>query len=204
MSRPRGLVLVAALLVLAACSQPEDSQSERDQPERSTPTPTGSTTRNPPADPRWVFFTDDRRRHASPWFPGRWRVMIPYGCTPAPYYSPDPSCSDGQGFHHGIDVAMPCGTPLLAGRPARVLDNDALGPAYGDDPVLLRVDGMDVVIGHTRRVLVSPGDRIAAGQRFALAGASGAPDGCHLHFEVRRPGGGVSDAVDPARLLGLH
>lgn len=130
--------------------------------------------------------------------------MIGFGCTDAPYYSPDPSCSDGNGFHHGIDVAMPCGTPLRAGRPATVLDNGALGTAYGDHPVLLRVDGFDVVIGHTRKVFVEVGDRIARGARFALASDAGAPDGCHLHFEVRRPGTGVSGAVDPRELLGLH
>jgi murein DD-endopeptidase MepM/ murein hydrolase activator NlpD len=130
--------------------------------------------------------------------------MIPFGCTPAPYYSPDPSCPDGQGFHHGIDVAIPCGTPLLAGRSATVLDHGALDPAYGDNPVLLRVAGRDVVIGHTRRVFVAPGDRVKPGEVFARVSDRGAPDGCHLHFEVRRPGGGVSDAVDPAPLLALR
>jgi len=40
-------------------------------------------------------------------------------------------------------------------------------------------------------------------KRIALASDSNAPDGCHLHFEVRTQGGGVSDAVDPARLLQL-
>jgi murein DD-endopeptidase MepM/ murein hydrolase activator NlpD len=170
--------------------------------------PPASSTRTPrpgrPADPRWRFFIEDRTKHASPWFPGRHPVMIPFGCTPAPYYSPDPSCPDGQGFHHGIDVAIPCGTPLRAGRAATVLDHGALGPAYGDNPVLLRVSGQDVVIGHTRRVLVTPGDRVAAGRVFARVSDRGAPDGCHLHFEVRRPGGGVSAAVDPAPLLALR
>jgi murein DD-endopeptidase MepM/ murein hydrolase activator NlpD len=221
----RDLLLVVALLVPSACSAPEDHRtveqpasspassssatsatrpSPTDEATEPAPAPTRTRRGTPPADPRWAFFTDDRRRLGSPWFAGRWRVMIPYGCTPAPYYSPDPSCPDGQGFHHGIDLAMPCGTPLRAGRPARVLDNGTLGPAYGDDPVLLRVDGLDVVVGHTRRVLAVPGERLGEGQRFGLAGDSGAPDGCHLHFEVRRAGGGVGDAVDPAGLLGLR
>jgi murein DD-endopeptidase MepM/ murein hydrolase activator NlpD len=130
--------------------------------------------------------------------------MIPFGCTPAPYYDPDPECPEGQGFHHGIDVAMPCGTPLLARRAADVLDNAGLGSAYGVDPVLLRVAGQDVVIGHTTRVLVEPGEQVAAGERFALAGDSGAPDGCHLHFEVRPAGGSYLEAVDPSALLALR
>jgi murein DD-endopeptidase MepM/ murein hydrolase activator NlpD len=127
----------------------------------------------------------------------------PVRCTPAPYYDPDPSCPDGQGFHHGNDVAIPCGTELYAGRRARVLTNDALGPAYGENPVLLRVSGRDVVIGHTRRVFVRVGDRLVAGDRFALVGDSAASDGCHLHFEVRPAGAGYLDAVDPLPLLDL-
>ena len=227
-----GPVLVAALGLVAGCSSVSDepaapspqaapspsastspsaspsAASTGPSPAGSSPVPTVTTSDSPlaarPADPRWRFFSSDRRRHTSPWYPGPARVMSPFGCTPAPYYSPDTSCPDGQGFHHGIDVALPCGTPLRAGRAAIVLDHDALGPAYGVNPVLLRVDGYDVVIGHTRRVPVEPGDRVRQGAEFARVSDSGAPDGCHLHFEVRRPGGGVSAAVDPAALLGLR
>lgn len=221
------LLAAALLVVLAGCtsedsSPPEPSAQVSPAPSEAgttTPAATESPTESPtatrtptwaaatpsrPADPRWRFFSADRRRHSSPWFPGRHRIMIPFGCTPAPYYSPDPSCADGHGFHHGIDVAIPCGTPLRAGGAATVLDPRALGPAYGDNPVLLRVEGRDVVIGHTRRVFVRPGGRVPRGEVFARVSDNGAPDGCHLHFEVRRPGGGVSDAVDPAPLLGLR
>ena len=132
--------------------------------------------------------------------------MIPYGCTPAPYYDPDPSCPGRQGFHHGIDIAMPCGTPLLSAVAGQVLDPGSPGTpgaAYGERPFRIRSGGYDVLIGHARRVLVRPGDRVRPGQRIALASDSAAPDGCHLHFEVRRSGGGVSAAVDPAPLLRL-
>ena len=168
---------------------------------RQSPTATRTSR---PADPRWRFFTDDRTRWTSAWFAGEHRVMIPFGCTPAPYYDPDPGCSDGRGFHHGVDVAIPCGVPLRAGHPALVLDHAALGPAYGTNPVLLRVGGQDVVIGHTTRVYVEPGDRLARGDVFARVGDSGAPDGCHLHFEVRPADGDYTTAVDPLPLLGLQ
>ena len=135
--------------------------------------------------------------------------MIGYGCTPAPYYSPDPRC-DGQGFHHGIDVALPCGTPLLSGVRARVVvpAPGTVGPAYGDRPLLLRtvVDGepTDVLVAHARRVLTRPGEQVQPGDRVATAGASGAPDGCHLHLEVRSAGGDVTSARDPAPVLQLR
>ncbi len=157
------------------------------------------------ADPRWVFYAKDKARYESPWFKGTHRIMVPYGCSAAPYYSPDPRCRDRRGFHHGIDLAMACGTPLYAGRAFRVVSNRSLGPAYGEHPLRLRNRklGWDVVIGHARRVYVREGQVVRRGTMFARASDSGAPDGCHLHFEQRAVGGGLSTAVRPRALLAL-
>ena len=89
-------------------------------------------------DPRWVFYTKDQTHYTSPWFKGAHRIMVPFGCTRAPYYSSDPRCRDDRGFHHGLDIAMRCGTPLYAAVRMRAIRTDSLGPAYGDNPVLLR------------------------------------------------------------------
>ena len=131
--------------------------------------------------------------------------MIGFGCTRAPYFSPDSRCAKQRGFHHGIDVAMRCGVRLLSPRWGWVVSNDSLGPAYGRNPVLIRNHrvGYDVVIGHTRRVFVHPGDRIRPGTLLARASDSGAPDGCHLHFEQRAVRGGLDTAVRPRPLLAL-
>ena len=156
-------------------------------------------------DPRWVFYTQDTTRYTSPWFAGSHRIMVPFGCTSAPYYSPDPRCSDDHGFHHGLDIAMRCGTPLYAGIRLRVVSHDTLGPAYGDNPVLLRSrrHHLDLVIGHTQRVYVQEGDVVRRGTMFARANDQGAPDGCHLHFEQRAVRGDLSTAVWPRPLLHL-
>ncbi len=156
-------------------------------------------------DPRWVFYSKDKTYYTSPWFQGAHRIMVPFGCTTAPYYSPDPRCLDDRGFHHGIDIAMPCGTPLYAAVRLRVVAHDSLGPAYGDNPVLLRnrKRGFDLVIGHTHKVYVQPGAMVKRGTMFARANDRGAPDGCHLHFERRAVGGGLSTAVKPRELLAL-
>jgi len=132
--------------------------------------------------------------------------MIGYGCNASPWYAHDPRCPGRHGFHHGIDVAMPCGTPLLSAVDGVVLSPSspgAPGSAYGVHPFRIRTGDHDVLIGHTVRVFVRPGEHVHPGQRIALAGDSGAPDGCHLHFEVRRAGGGLSTATDPAPLLQL-
>lgn len=170
----------------------------------------GTLSATPPAtaepDPDWVFYSKDKTRYRSPWYAGRHRVMIPFGCTRAPYYAPDPRCQKQRGFHHGIDVALPCGTRLTAGRRAWVASPSGLGSAYGEHPLLLRNfrDDWDLVLGHARRVFVEPGDRVRRGQVIARASDSGAPDGCHLHFEQRAVKGGLSTAVKPRRLLHLR
>jgi murein DD-endopeptidase MepM/ murein hydrolase activator NlpD len=159
-----------------------------------------------PPDPRWEFYVKDKHRYDSPWYDRAHRIMINFGCTRAPYYSPDSRCRQHWGFHHGIDIAMPCGTKLRAGRRAWVVSNSSLGSAYGVNPIRLRNfrRGWDVVIGHTERVFVEPGDRVRRGMVIARANDSAAPDGCHLHFEKRALRGGLESAVKPRQLLGLR
>ena len=137
--------------------------------------------------------------------------MIPFGCTAAPYYSPDSRCDDDRGFHHGIDVALPCGTPIRAGVAGTVVDPSrpgSPGAAYGSKAFRLRVatdaGPVDVLIAHARAVKVRPGERVRRGEVIAETGDLGAPDGCHLHFEQRATDGGLSTATDPALLLALR
>ena len=154
------------------------------------------------------FWVTDTHRYTSPWYGGAHRKMIGYGCTRAPYYDPDPRCAHDRGFHHGLDIAMPCGTRLFAGFRGWVVapsSAGSLGPAYGSQAFRIRNHrrDVDVVIGHARRVYVEPGDRVRKGQLIAHASDAGAPDGCHLHFEVRLLGGGYQDALRPHEFLSL-
>lgn len=155
------------------------------------------------------FWVKDEHRYASPWYAGAHRKRVNFGCTRAPYYNPHPSCRRGRGFHHGLDIAMPCGTRLFAGFRGRVVapgSSGALGSAYGQKAFRIRNfrKDVDVVIGHVRRVYVEPGDRIRRGRLIARAGKLGAPDGCHLHFEVRPIGGGYTTAIKPHGYIRLH
>ena len=152
------------------------------------------------------FWVRDKHRYRSPWYDGKRRKMINFGCTRAPYYDPSPRCRGGRGFHHGLDIAMPCRTRLYAGLNGRVFSPSAagsLGSAYG--PWAFRIRNRhfdrDFVIGHVRKVFVRPGDRVTRGQLIARASDAGAPDGCHLHFEARPIGGSYSSAVRPTPLL---
>ncbi len=155
------------------------------------------------------FYVHDKHHYTSRWYAGAHRKMVPYGCTRAPYYPPSSRCRKDRGFHHGLDIAMPCGTRLfagLAGWVVRPSSAGSLGSAYGRHAFRLRNHrrDVDVVIGHVRTVYVSPGDRVRRGQRIARASDAGAPDGCHLHFEVRPARAGYTEAIRPGRYLGLQ
>ena len=213
-----GALGLVALVLVAACShdpQPDGTPPASPVPQRTkasvtvSPSPAheAATPDAPRPDPRWRFFTPDRRPRTSPWFAGAHPVMIGYGCTVAPYYSHDRRCPGRQGFHHGIDVAMPCGTRLFSAVRGTVVDPasaGAPGAAYGPYAFRVRTGAFDVLVGHVRKVYVDPGDPVRPGQLVARANDQGAPDGCHLHFEVRRAGSGLSGTVDPAPYLRLR
>jgi len=175
------------------------TSSPRTRPSTTTPTPTTTAPTYPedPVDPRWRFFTADRTRYTSAWFAGAHRVMIGFGCTIAPYYAHDPRCPGKQGFHHGIDVAMPCGTPLRSAVRGVVLDPSASGSpgaAYGERPFRIRTADRDVLIGHARRIFVQPGDRRWTAEPFERAG--------HRQRPARQRGGRAAlaaHAIDAGR-----
>ena len=233
MTRGLVLVLVLAGLVLSGCVTAEESTNTRadergavsgyavdcrrtagcDRPRREATTAAiGGTSAAPAVSAQPVrrrFWVRDRRHYRSPWYAGVHRRMISFGCTPAPYYSPDPRCAHRNGFHHGLDIAMPCGTRLFSALRGRVVDPQsagALGPSYGANAFRIRNRRfhVDIVFGHTRRVFVRPGELVRRGEPIARASDMGAPDGCHLHFEVRPPRAGYQQAVNPRERLRLR
>ncbi|MGR6320208.1 peptidoglycan DD-metalloendopeptidase family protein [Micromonospora soli] len=98
--------------------------------------------------------------------------------------------------HPGVDLAAPAGTPIVAAMDGRVTRAGWYG-GYGNYTCIDhgRADGqrLSTCYGHQSRLLVSPGQRVRAGQVIGLVGSTGASTGPHLHFEVRLGG----RAVDP-------
>jgi murein DD-endopeptidase MepM/ murein hydrolase activator NlpD len=203
-----GLVLGAAILVGtpgAQASRPVESSAAAPTQSVDLSTPAGAAT----PDKIRRFWVKDKHFYRSRWYDGHHRKMIAFGCTKAPYYDPSPLCPGHLGFHHGLDLAMKCGTRLFAGLRGTVVRPDApgsLGSAYG--PYAFRVRNhrldLDFVIGHVKKVYVTPGDHVVRGELIARASDQAAPDGCHLHFEARPQGTSYDRAVKPNHYLHLR
>jgi murein DD-endopeptidase MepM/ murein hydrolase activator NlpD len=96
------------------------------------------------------------------------------------------------GFHAGVDIAAPIGTPILAAAEGTVI---AAGPAQGYG-LWIRIDhggGVITTYGHNNRNLVTIGQTVHAGAPIAEVGNRGDSTGPHLHFGVEVSG----QAVDP-------
>lgn len=94
--------------------------------------------------------------------------------------------------HHGIDLAAPPATPVVAAEAGTVAH---VGPiqGFGNVVALDHGDSLTTVYAHLdETVIVSVGEPVSKGSAIGRVGADG-----YLHFEIRRE----RDAVDPALLF---
>lgn len=103
---------------------------------------------------------------------------------------------DARGFHPGIDIAAPTGTPVRAAA-AGTVSYAAWDPEYGYLVVVDHGMGLETHYGHNSRLSVAAGDRVERGQLVAAVGSTGRSTAPHLHFEIRKDG----VAVDPRHYL---
>jgi murein DD-endopeptidase MepM/ murein hydrolase activator NlpD len=94
------------------------------------------------------------------------------------------------GFHTGIDIPAPEGTPVRAVAAGEVIFAD-VALDYGN---LVRIDhgGFQTLYAHLADMWVQAGERVEAGQVIGTVGSTGVSLGPHLHFEWRVDGGPVS------------
>ena len=86
-------------------------------------------------------------------------------------------------YHKGIDWAIPTGTAVMASS-AGTVAKAGWGSGYGYVVYINHADGRQTRYGHLSKVLVSPGQTVAQGQKIALSGNTGVSTGPHLHFEI--------------------
>lgn len=127
---------------------------------------------------------------ANPASPSTWLMGQPYGNTTGAYNFGTAWYSAGQGLHFGIDISMPCGTPVIAVGDGEVIYTDNLAFGAGPHNLILRHPQANVttLYGHLlERPTVQQFEPVKQGD---IVGYSGDPDvTCdsrpHLHLEVR-------------------
>lgn len=117
----------------------------------------------------------------------------------------NPSSGYGLGYHTGVDITRPAGTPVKAVSAATVVHSGYgyAGAAYGLHVVLRLADGHYALYGHLSASTVSAGQSVAAGQMIGNVGSTGNSSGPHLHFEIRNSPNQYSAGVfqDPIAFL---
>jgi lipoprotein NlpD len=91
----------------------------------------------------------------------------------------------GSGFHDGLDIAAPEGTPIRSVEHGEVIYSDQLR-GYGNMVIVRHSGGIVSVYAHNQVNLVREGQHVARGEVIARVGSTGRVTGPHLHFEIRK------------------
>lgn len=99
-------------------------------------------------------------------------------------------------LHAGIDFQANTGQEVVSTGAGTVVGAEFSG-GYGNMVEIDHGHGIMTRYGHLSRMLVSRGDKVAAGDVIGRAGSTGRSTGPHVHYEVRRDG----STIDPMHFL---
>jgi hypothetical protein len=122
--------------------------------------------------------------------PSTWLLVQPYGNTTGAFNYGAAWYSAGQGLHFGIDIGMPCRTPVVAIGDAEVIYVDNLTFGAGPHNLILRHNDAGVTTLYGHLIERPPVQQYQTVKQGDVVGFSGDPDlTCdsrpHLHLEVR-------------------
>ncbi len=89
-----------------------------------------------------------------------------------------------SGFHRGIDISAPLGTPVIATNSGVV----ALAEKFTLEGNLIIIDhgtGIFSIYAHLDRIKVKEGQKVRKGEVIGTVGMSGRATGPHLHFGIK-------------------
>lgn len=94
--------------------------------------------------------------------------------------------------HHGIDIAVADGTPIVASADGTVV-TATYSASAGNHVMIYHGDSLYTVYMHASRLAVSEGNEVKQGAVIAYVGSTGVSTGAHLHFGISING----EYVDP-------
>ncbi|MDR0837895.1 MAG: M23 family metallopeptidase [Propionibacteriaceae bacterium] len=114
-------------------------------------------------------------------------ITSPYGWRP---------WGDETRFHSGVDIGVPCGTPVATPWPGQVV-SVAYNWSLGNYMVVQHPGGIRSTFAHLSEHLAREGTYVEAREVIALSGTTGESTGCHLHWATSRDG----TSLDPMSLV---
>jgi murein DD-endopeptidase MepM/ murein hydrolase activator NlpD len=112
-----------------------------------------------------------------------------YGCIETSFARRSyPDCNNGRGgFHNGLDVAAPHGTPLLAAEDGKVIAIGNAPSAYGVWLAVEHTNGLVTAYTHMSSRALDIGQQVKRGDVVGRMGSTGLSTGNHIHFMVYAP-----------------
>ena len=102
-----------------------------------------------------------------------------------------------EGYHWGVDIAVPLDTPVRAAASGTVVEAGWKNEGYGYAVLIDHGAGRVTLYGHCDEVLCDAGQWVEQGETVALSGSTGRSTGPHVHFELRQG----EDWLDPLDYL---
>ncbi len=136
-------------------------------------------------------------------FGGDFPISFPFGRE-----ATDPTMAEkfqtwGIIGHHGVDIALPEGTPVLSCADGSVIQSGENGD-WGISVTIKHPWGISIY-GHLKETIVSDGQELVQGTIIGYSGATGAAFGPHLHFGIKPTdsdeANGYLGFIDPAPYL---
>jgi murein DD-endopeptidase MepM/ murein hydrolase activator NlpD len=106
----------------------------------------------------------------------------------------------GARFHHGIDIGVKYGDTICSPFAGTIRYVNYQRRGYGHYIIIRHNNGLESIMAHFSKTLVSIGDTINAGDPVGLGGSTGRSTGPHLHLEFRLLG----NSFNPEKLINFN
>jgi len=123
---------------------------------------------------------------------GTWLVPVPYYTLTSPFGMRFHPILNIWRMHNGVDLACAAETPIYASRSGVVTVASYQADGAGNYVQLDHGDGYRSIYMHMTRYVVSPGQKVTAGQIIGYVGSTGLSKGNHLHFGISYNGAYVN------------
>ena len=100
-------------------------------------------------------------------------------------------------YHRAVDIANHGNPTIVAAQGGTVVVAGWNAGGYGNYIIIDHGNGYQTLYAHmlNKSMVVKAGDRVTQGQKIGIMGSTGRSTGTHLHFEVKKVGGGDLDPL---------